>query len=377
MKILKFLAVLLLVLGLVILGLFVTGNQFLIKGVWATYLHGDKTATINDARFFDTRTIEAGKVTPWEEAATYNKKQLSPALREVLKESESVAFLVLKNGKIQHEQYWDGYSDSSRSNSFSMAKSITTILVQLAIQEGYIESWDTRVSEFLPGLEGAYRDELTLRHLTTMTAGLQWNEHYTNPFDITARTYYGPDVSELMLDEVPVVVKPGSQFEYQSGATQLLGMALTEASGMSVSAFASRYLWQPLGAVHDAAWHTDHKDGMELTFCCFNSNARDFARIGALMVDYGNWQGKALLDSAFVHKATQPFGADHYGHSFWLDPHQLFPIFYFRGILGQYIIVIPEKDMVIVRLGKKELEKVNGVHTRLEQAMVEEIMKYF
>lgn len=377
MKFLKFLAVLLLILGLAVLGLFITGNTFLLKGVWATYLHGNTSGTIDDAKYFSTNTVEAGAAQPWKIAAEAADRKLSQQLQDVLTESESVAFLVVKNGAIQYEQYWDGYSDSSRTNSFSMAKTITTLLVQVAIQEGYIKSWDDKVITYLPGLQGPYRDKLTLRHLTTMTAGLQWNEDYSNAFDITAKSYYATNIKKLMLNEVPVVVEPGAQYEYQSGATELLGMVLTEATGTSVSDFAGENLWKPLGAKYNAKWHADSKDGMEITYCCFNSNARDFARFGEILTDNGKWKGVQIIDSGFVAMATQPYKAAHYGYSFWVDESQLTPVFYFRGMLGQYIIVLPEKEIVIVRLGRKELEEVNGKHTRLQQVITEEVLKYF
>ena len=188
MKFLRFLAVLLLILGLLVLGLFISGNQYLIKGAWATYLHGESTATIDDMRFFDTRTIQATNPKSWDKSSSFNEKELSGELREVLEKTRSVAFVVVKNGELAHEEYWDGYSDTSLSNSFSMAKSITTLLTQIAIQEGFITSWDDEVSKYLPELEGAYRNELKLIHLSTMTAGLQWDENYHNPFDITAIT---------------------------------------------------------------------------------------------------------------------------------------------------------------------------------------------
>ncbi len=377
MKFLKFLAVFLLILGLVVLGLFLTGNQYLVKGVWATYLHGYKSASIGDARFFVTREVPARKPESWTISPGYNEKKLSEKLNNTLEESESVAFLVVKGGAIAYEQYWEGYSDTSHSNSFSMAKTITNMLVQLAIEQGYISSWDDKVADYLPEIEGPYREKLTLRHLGTMRAGLQWNEHYTNAFDITARAYYGPDVEKLLLNEVPVVQEPGSTYEYQSGATQLLGLVLARATDQTVSEFASRNLWQAIGARQPARWHLDKKNGMELTYCCFNSNARDFARLGLLYAHYGRWGEQQLLDSSFVYHASQPIGSAYYGHSFWVDQHQLTPVFYSRGILGQYIIAIPEKELVIVRLGHRELEAVQEAHTRLEQTMVEEVLKYF
>ena len=354
---------------------YLTGNQFLLKGVWAAYLHGNSSATIGDAQFFDTRTVEMGEVIPWKIAAEYNQIQLTERLRTSLEETRSVAFLIAQSGEIIREEYWDDYSESSRSNSFSMAKTITTMLVQCAIQDGYMESWDQQVKDFLPELKGEYADELTLRHLCTMTAGLDFNEHYTNPFDITARLYYGEDVEKLMLDEVPVVKKPGiDAFEYQSGATQLLGLSLMRATGKSEAEYASEKLWKPLGAKYPAEWHLDTEDGKELSFCCFNSNPRDFARFGQMMLQHGNFNGQQILDSAFVDTATVPFAVPFYGHSFWMTDDYGTHIYYQRGILGQYIIVIPEYDVVVVRLGHVRLGS-DMHHTIDFRVIVEEVLK--
>ncbi len=352
-----------------------TGNQFLLKGIWAAYLHGNTSATISDAQFFETRTVETGSEIPWTVSANYNELDLSDKLRTSLEETRSVAFLMIQHNEIIFEEYWDGYSEASRSNSFSMAKSITTMLVQCAIQDGFIESWDQPVIDFLPELKGEFAGQVTLRNLCTMTAGLDFNEHYTNPFDITAKLYYGPDVEKLMLDNVPVIRKPGlDAFEYQSGATQLLGLALMNATGKSQAEYASEKLWKPLGAKHAAEWHLDSKDGKELSFCCFNSNARDFARFGQMMLQHGSYNGKQILDSAFVDTASVPFAVPFYGHSFWMTDDYGTHIFYQRGILGQYIIVIPEYDMVVVRLG--HIRSGSDMHHSKDfRVIVEEVLK--
>ncbi len=332
---------------------YLTGNQFLLKGLWAAYLHGNTSATIGDAQFFETRTVKAGAASPWKVSDFYFEWDISGDLLRSLEETRSVAFLMVKEGEIVYEQYWDGYSDSYRSNSFSMAKSITTMLVQCAIQDGIIPDWDAKVRDYLPEIQGEFADELTLRHLCTMTAGLDFNEHYSNPFDITAKLYYGPDAEKLMIEKVPVIRKPG-EYEYQSGATQLLGLALMKATGRPVAEYASEKLWKPLGAEHDAEWHVDGM-GRELTFCCFNSNARDFARFGQMLLNNGEFNGQQILDSSFVATATRPHAVPFYGHSFWVYDDEGTRIFYQRGILGQYIIVIPEYDLVVVRLGHVRL----------------------
>ena len=180
-----------------------------------------------------------------------------------------------------------------------------------------------------------------------------------------------------MLNEVPVVNPPGEVWEYQSGAPQLLGLVLERALETSISKFAAEKLWFMLQAERDAQWHLDHKDGTELTYCCFNSNARDFARLGQMMLNHGKWKGHTVVDSAFIAQATQGYAVNHYGYSFWIDTDDhLTPVYYMRGILGQYIIVIPEKDLVIVRLGRERLEKKDE-HSLDFHIIVDEVMKYF
>ena len=152
----------------------------------------------------------------------------------------------------------------------------------------------------------------------------------------------------------------GSLHKYKSGDTQLLGLLLEKATGKTLSDYAAEKLWQPLGAEHPALWSTDHEKGNEKAYCCFNSNTRDFARIGKLMLDSGKWNGTAIIDSTYYQNSIKACGikdesgnsCDYYGYQWWIDP--LHPeIFYARGILGQYIINIPSKKIIIVRLGKR------------------------
>ena len=278
---------------------------------------------------------------------------------------------MIKDDSILTEHYWDGYTDSSLSNSFSMAKSITTMLAEIAIQKVMLKGWHQKVKDILPELKGAHAGELELWHLSTMSSGLQWEEAYKNPFAITAKAYYGDHVNELMLT-LPIADEPGKLFNYQSGNTELLGMCVMKVTGKSFSELASEWLWKPLQAQHDAKWHTDPQ-GTELCYCCFNSDARDFARFGKMMLHQGNWNGTQILDSSFVKLATTPALAPEYGYSFWLDESHGTKVFAQRGILGQYIITIPEYNLVIVRLGRHSLPKLNKApedfHIIVEQVL--------
>lgn len=254
-----------------------------------------------------------------------------------------------------------------------MAKSIVTMLTQIAIQKEVLSGWNQKVKDILPELKGEFSEDLELWNLSTMSSGLYWDEHYKNPFSVTAQAYYGSDLNELMYS-LPINEKPGTRYNYQSGSTQLLGMVLMKATGKSLGSIASEWLWKPLQAKYDSKWHTDSK-GVELAYCCFNSNARDFARFGKLMLNNGKWENTQILDSSFTVKATQPALSKYYGYSFWLNEENGTKIFYQRGILGQYIIVIPEKNLVIVRLGHKRLPNLPDHHPEDFHIIVKEVLK--
>ncbi len=372
-KLLKIIAGIAIALALVVAIAELTGNGYLAKGLWACYLHGNNSATIDDLKYFDSHKVEAPATSwPWPISPAYNKTELPAHLQEVLAKTQSVAFLVIQNDSILSEHYWDNYTDSSLSNSFSMAKSITTMLAQIAIQKGILKDWHQKVKTLLPELKGAHADELELWHLSTMSSGLEWEEAYKNPFAITAKAYYGNHVSELMLT-LPIVDQPGKVYNYQSGNTELLGMCIMKATGKSLADLAAEWLWKPLQAEHNAQWHTDAQ-GTELCYCCFNTDARDFARFGKMMLHQGNWNGTQIIDSSFVKMATIGALVPYYGYSFWLDDTHGTKVFAQRGILGQYIITIPEYNLVVVRLGKHALPK-KGNHPEDFHVIIEEVLK--
>lgn len=356
----------------------VTGNNHLLKGIWIVYMHGNTTAVINDGEYFDIRyiDIDSNNTKPWLVHNDYNKAPIHTDLKERLESSESIAYMVSRGDSIIKEYYWDGYSDTSHSNSFSAAKAITTLLTQCAIQDGLIKSWNQKVVDFFPDLKGEFAQELEIRHLAAMTSGMHWEEDYKNPFGVTAKAYYSDDVWEV-IKELPIDVKPGSEYKYQSGSTMLLGMLLIKATGKHLSNYASEVLWKPLNAEHTAYWHIDQHMGTELGYCCFNSNARDFARFGKMNNNLGNWDGKQLIDSSFYDIAAEPGAVPYYGMGFWMTDKYDTQVYYHRGLLGQYIISIPEYDLVVVRLGKSRGPSADDKHTELFHALVEDAINNY
>lgn len=347
---------------------FATGKTYLFKAIWYNF------AGIDDYKIFDNNTVAAGNAQPWPVSATYNKVTTPDDLNQFLVSLKTVAVVVIKNDSLLYEKYWDGYSDSSLSNSFSVAKSITSLLIGAAIKEGKIRSVDEPVGNYLPEFKEGLAAKLRIKDLLTMSSGSNWDESYSNPLSVTTESYYGSDLYKTATG-VKIVKEPGTYHSYKSGDTELLGLVLEKATGKTISDYASEKLWQPLGAEHPAKWSTDKKNGNEKAFCCFNTNARDFARIGRLMLDSGRWKGNAIIDSAYYIQSVTACqipdeggsSCDDYGYQWWIYPESP-GVFYARGILGQYIIVIPSKNLVVVRLGHKRSDNfVNGAPKEVDE----------
>ena len=351
---------------------FLLVSNFAIWATGTTYIYKallHLQANIDDLAIFEYRVVQNnGKGSPWLAAADKNKKPLSDSLRKTLETSETVAFLVIKNDSICYEEYWDGYSDSSYSNSFSMAKSIISILVGVAIDEGKISSIKDPVAKYIPAYANGELAKITIEDLLRMASGLNFHESYATPINQTTDAYYGNNLRKLMYS-LKAEKPAGVEFKYKSGDTQLLGLVLSAATGKSNADYASEKLWSKIGAEHDAKWSIDHVNGDEKAFCCFYSNARDFARIGKLYLQKGRWETQQLVDSSWVNQSIMSNGlndehgnkTDYYGYQWWVLKNANFPAFYCRGILGQYIVVVPSKNTIIVRLGKKRgAKKVNN-----------------
>ncbi len=346
------------ILVLFVAGLFATGYGYLIElGVKVVEL-GRATAGLEDYIHFDVREISKSNLPqPWELHKNYNTVPATDALNKLHKDHKTVAFLIFKNDAIWHEQYFEGFNDSSKTNSFSMVKTIVAASLAKAIEEGDVKSFDQKAKDFLPWLKGPYANEVTVGNLATMSSGLEWEENYDNLLTITPRTYITRDITRVM-KSIPINDVPGKRFVYQSGSTQLLSLVLTAATGESISDLVQRYFWNPLGAHADANWRLDSANkGVEKSYCCFNSNARDFARFAALFKNGGKWNGEQIINSEYVQKSVTPQfenGKD-YGYGWWLGTHMGKRFFSMRGHNGQYAIVFPEDDVIVVRLGHQQL----------------------
>lgn len=358
-KIGKWFLILLVVLNLAII---ISGRTYLYKGIYNTYLQGRSGPSISECTIFDNREVKAGTEQKWNVSKLYNSKKISDEHQKQFSDMQTVAFVIIKNDSVIHEQYWDGIEENTNTNAFSMAKSFVSILIGAAIEEGKIKNVDQPIGDFLPEFSKGENAKLTIKHLLTMSSGINFDEDYVNPLAYPAQAYYGSDLKELTYG-YEVVEEPGKKFRYLSGNTELLGFVIEKATGKKLSEYMSEKLWKPLGAKNTALWSLDHEDGMEKAYCCFNSNAKDMARFGQLYIDSGKWNGQQLINVEYVLNSIKPADLldgdkgkpnNKYGYSWWLIPeYKGNSIFYARGILGQYIVCIPDKKMVMVRLGKK------------------------
>lgn len=356
-------------------GLYFSPYYFLLYAGKMMFESGKDSAFIGDHEFFDNREIKAAENTKdWPKHSAYNTIALSSKMDDLHQRYGSVAHLVIYQDSLLHETYYDGYSENSKSNSFSMAKSYVSAMLGKAIMEGFIESLDQKVSDFLPGFDQGHAASLTVGDLSSMASGMKWNENYDLSLSGMMEAYVTPDLNSVM-QKTPITSAPGQGFLYLSGNTQLLAMVLQKATGRSISDYFEEKFWQPMGANQNALWQLDSEEnGMEKAYCCFATNAKDFARMGKLYKDYGQWDGKQILDSAFIAKSTRPRFADspEYGYGWWLVPYKDKQGFAMRGHLGQYVIVFPKDNLIIVRLGHKKGPKKDAFGPQMFHDLIDE-----
>lgn len=359
----------------IIILMYIFDVDYLLRAVRTIYFRGYTTAFLEDYTHFPNREIKKGTAQPWNIAKDYNSVEATPTLAKTHKELQTVAFLIIKNDSIWHESYFDGFNKDSKTNSFSMAKSVVTSALGKAIMQGKIKSLDQKVTDFYPELKGKFAKDVTVGDLSSMSSGLNWDEKYYSPFSIVTRAYFDDDLKKVILG-LNVTDKPGQSFKYSSGDTQLLAMCIEKATGEFLSDYVSNNFWQPMGAENDALWQLDHEqDGIEKAYCCIASNARDFARFGKLYKQNGKWNGEQILDSTFVKKCITPRfkNSPQYGYGWWMHNIGGKELFYMRGHLGQFVIVIPEDDLIIVRLGHlKGLQTATDPHSNDLYTYVEE-----
>jgi CubicO group peptidase (beta-lactamase class C family) len=290
-----------------------------------------------------------------------------------LAENETQAFLVIQDGTVLYENYFNDTRRDSIVTSFSVAKSFVSALIGLAIQDGYIQSVNDPITLYLPEL--AARDPgfkaITIRHLLLMASGMEYEAF--RPLLLNGDdplTTYFPDQRKLALENTRIIAPPGQYFRYQKYHPQLLGMILERTTGMSVTAYLQTKIWDALGMEFGGSWSTDSQaSDFEKMETGINARAIDFAKLGMLYLNGGRWQGKPVISQTWVDESTQPYfpedaegyypdsfasmpGRGYYKYMWWGmaregDAYD----FAAEGDKGQFIYVSPQKKLVIVRHG--------------------------
>lgn len=335
---------------------------------------------IDDYRIFPARALHASDKPfhfeksddPSRVPATYDGTPLD----DFLAARRTAAFLIIKDDAILYERYFEGYSESTPIQAFSMSKSILSMLVGRAVDDGYL-TVNQPVTDFVPELAAHGFDRVTIEDLLQMASGSNYRQggfYDFNPFSLHPRFEYSPRLEREIVTRLEVVDEPGSQFIYKSGDTALLSLVLKRAlETKSITDYMQETMWTPLGMEYDGFYTLDHDgaDALEKTWCCLAATARDFAKFGRLMLNNGNWDGAQIISSEWVEKSTQADPADirgfgdftaipgfgGYQYQWWLAPQD--DAFFGDGKLGQLLYVNPQENVIIVRLGRVGSEPVS------------------
>ena len=282
--------------------------------------------------------------------------------------SNSSALLVLHEGKIILEKYWQEFTPSSTFNAMSMSKTIMALLIGIAIATGEIQSELDPVANYIPEWAEDERGKITLQDLLYMQSGLRNQDNTDNPTSDKIKMFAGTDVDAVALN-IPALQEPKQAFDYNNVNTQILSEVLERATGERYTDYLSTHLWKPLQANNANLW-LDRPQGNPKAFCCLFATPRDWAKIGQLFLDKGRVNNQQIVASAWLEKMIQPSPLEaKYGYHIWLQARtqekpgiykksasQSFlaeDTIYLDGASRQRVYIIPSLELVIVRVGEK------------------------
>lgn len=286
--------------------------------------------------------------------------------------TESVALLIWHRGALRYEKYWPGFSPDTRTNPNSMHKAVLALLVGAAIEDGYLDSVDAPASKWLTEWQGDARRDVTVRELLQMSSGLEIPVFGTWK---STRILFGSDLAAGVIG-LQAVEAHGSRFQYSNASSQLLVVLLERATGQRYSSYLSQRLWKPLGAADAALW-MDREGGLPRGFCCIFATARDWLRIGRLILEKGRVGERQLIAARWIEEMTTPsprnpnFGLhvwlgsppqkerpynDHTIKAFHSEPFAANDVVFIDGFGGQRVYVVPSLELVIVRTGKSQTD---------------------
>ena len=307
-------------------------------------------------------------------------------VEEFLFRTGTSALLIINDGKISYENYWLTGGKDVKWMSMSVSKSFISALVGIAIEQGYIDSVNDSITEYVPQLKNSAYEGIQIKDVLQMSSGARWNEDYSDPDSDVMRSAKIfatggslDDFSASLTNEL----KPGTFNRYNSTDTQVLGMLLREATGISVTKYMQEVLWNPMGAESNAYWLID-SENMEMVYAGLNATARDYAKLGELFRLKGKFNGKQIVPSSWVKSSTTP-DAPHlmpgenplsdypmgYGYQWWIPDDS--DDFAAIGVYNQFIYVSPENNTVVVKLSAN---KIYGISDEISILSEEETVSF-
>jgi CubicO group peptidase (beta-lactamase class C family) len=325
----------------------------------------------NIDRLFPTRTIEAGGEVhelPLADRQLENVRfeydGRTYDLYDVMALDNFTALLVLKDGEIAFESYQRGNAEDTRWMSMSVAKSITSTLTGIAIQEGLIAGLDAPVTDYVPALAGSAYDGVSVRDVLMMASGVQWNETYTDPASdrralLRAQISQEPGSAMAVMAALPRAAEPGTVNNYSTGETQVLGEIVHGAVGKPLAEYLSEKIWVPYGMEADANWWLDSPDGVEIGGSGLSATLRDYGRFGQFILEGGVIDGVSILPEGWTTDAAGPTTLKDgsqldYGYMWWTgwtEPSIADGAYAAIGIQGQNVYINPTRNVVIVTFG--------------------------
>ena len=270
------------------------------------------------------------------------------------------SLLIIQNDTLKYEYYSQKINEQELHSSYSIAKSFTSALIGIAIEEGFIKSEQDPVIKYIPELTNvAHADKLTIEHLLNHTSGIKYN------LATDATIYYGRN-SLKALKQIKFQFLPGMKQHYLNINVELLGLILKRATGISPSKYLEDKIWKPIQMCSDGVWSVDEKNRMEKSFCCIGATAMDYAKFGRLYLNEGVWNGKRVISESWYNKSINRDTSN--GSSFnynycWHIGLKKYGDFMAIGLYKQHIYINPEKNLLIILFNDKEkplkAERVN------------------
>ena len=283
----------------------------------------------------------------------YQVDQREQTIDQLLEDPRVRGFLVLQGNRILLEHYAQGHGPDTRWISFSVTKSVTSMLIGAAIRDGFIDSVEDPVTRYLPRFTGTAYENVTVGQVLQMASGIAWNEDYDDPESDVAKAGGANGLTLLnYLSELERSAAPGERFNYNTAETNLAGEILRAAIGNNATTYLERTIWHPFGMADDATWLLGEPYGGELGGCCISATLRDYGRLGLFAKSqYVGTEFQAVAH-AFMQESTKPSrGYDGYGYLWWLWGDDVFSAI---GIFGQHIYINPALDLVVAMHGNDD-----------------------